>query len=98
MISKFLQMGVINRRARLARAIAGVCVVLWVAGSISTLYGCLAPNGRCPIARSLSRTTRHTFLGPAHGIVTASEHNPLLTHGDHLLLRLGICSVIPPTR
>lgn len=80
MISKFLQMGIIHRRARLARAIAGVCVVLWVAGSISTLYGCLAPQWTTPhCPQSQSNNGPHTLGSCAwhcDGFGTQSSSDP----------------------
>lgn len=59
--NKFVQIGIIHRRARLARAIAGICVVLWVAGSMSTLYGGLAPQWTTPhCPQSQSHKAPHT--------------------------------------
>ena len=61
MISTFLQMRTENRRAGFSRAIAGLCVVLWLAGSVSTLYGSLTPQWttlHCP--QSHSNSAQHT--------------------------------------
>ena len=48
MIDVFLQKWTESRRARFSRAIAGVCVALWVTGSVSMLYGNLAPQWTTP--------------------------------------------------
>ncbi len=61
MIGAFLQMWTEGRRGRLSRAIAAVCVVLWVAGSVSTLYGSFAPQWTTPhCPQSHSNSTQHT--------------------------------------
>ena len=61
MIGKFLQMWTENRRARCFRAIAGVCIVLWVAGSVSVVYGSLAPQWTTPhCPQSHSNAAHHT--------------------------------------
>ena len=62
MIGEFLQMWTENRRARFSRAIACVCVVLWVAGSVSTLYGSLAPQWTTPhCPQSHLNSAQHTL-------------------------------------
>jgi hypothetical protein len=48
LIGRFLQMWTTSRRGKFPRVIAGVCAVLWVAGSVSTLYGGLAPQWTTP--------------------------------------------------
>ena len=61
MIGTFLQLWTESRRGRLSRAIAGVCVVLWVAGSVSTLYGSLTPQWTTPhCPQSHSNSAHHT--------------------------------------
>jgi hypothetical protein len=59
MIIRFLQMWTANRRARLSRAIAGVCVVLCMAGAVSTLYGGLAPQWTTPHCPQSHSTSAH---------------------------------------
>ena len=44
----FLQIRTACRPAGFSRAMAGVCVVFWLAGSISTLYGSPAPQWTTP--------------------------------------------------
>jgi len=61
MIGTFLQMWTASRRDRLSRAIAGVCVALWMAGSISTLYGSITPQRTTPhCPQSQSNSAQHT--------------------------------------
>jgi len=61
MIGMFLQMWILSRRGRFSRAIAGVYVVLWVAGSVSALYGSLTPQWTTPhCPQSHSNTAHHT--------------------------------------
>jgi hypothetical protein len=61
MIGMFLQMWTANRRARFFRTIAGACVVLWVAGSVSTLYGSLTSQWTTPhCPQSHSNSAHHT--------------------------------------
>ena len=61
MIGTFLQMWTANRRARFSRAIAGVCVVLWLTGSVSTLYGTRTPQWTTPhCPQSHSNSAQHT--------------------------------------
>lgn len=64
MIGAFLQMWTANRRGTFSRAIAGVCVVLWIAGSVSTLYGSLTPQW----------TTPHCPQGQAHSGQHSHSH------------------------
>lgn len=60
-ISRFLQMWTTSRRGKFPRVIAGVCAVLWVAGSVSTLYGGLTPQWTTPhCPQSHSNTMHHT--------------------------------------
>jgi hypothetical protein len=62
MIDLCLQKWTKRRRARVSRAIAGVCVVLWLAGSVSTLYGSLTPQWttpHCPQSHSHSTQPMH---------------------------------------
>jgi hypothetical protein len=61
MIRRFVHMGTTNRRGTFSRAIAGVCIVLWMAGSISTLYGSLSPQSKTPhCPQSHSGSAQHT--------------------------------------
>lgn len=61
MISTFLQMRAENRRAGFSRAIAGLCVALWLAGSVSTLYGSLTPQWTTPhCPQPHSNSAQHT--------------------------------------
>jgi hypothetical protein len=61
MIGMFLQIWTASRRGRFSRAIAGVCVALWVAGSVSTLYGSLTPQWTTPhCPQSHSNSAHHT--------------------------------------
>jgi hypothetical protein len=61
MISTFLQMRAENRRGTFSRAIACVCVSLWLAGSVSALYGSLTPQGTTPhCPQSHSNSAHHT--------------------------------------
>lgn len=56
-----LQMWTESRRGRLSRAIAGVCVALWVAGSVSMLYGSRTPQWTTPhCPQSHSNSAQHT--------------------------------------
>ena len=64
MIGKLLQMWAESRRDKISRAIAGVCVVLWIAGSVSTLYGSLTPQW----------TTPHCPQGQAHSGQHSHSH------------------------
>jgi len=62
MIDLFLQKWTESRRARFSRAIAGVCVVFWLAGSVSTLHGSLTPQWtipHCPQSHSHSAQPTH---------------------------------------
>ena len=63
MITRFLQMWTTNRRARLSRAIASACVVLWIAGSVSTLYGGLAPQWTTPHCPQSHSNAAHHLHG-----------------------------------
>ena len=61
MIGMFLQMWSASRRGRFSHAIAGVCVTLWLAGSVSTLYGSLTPQWTTPhCPQSHSNSAQHT--------------------------------------
>ena len=61
MIDVFLQKWTESRRARFSRAIAGVCVVLWLAGSVSTLYGSRTPQWTTPhCPQSHPNNAQHT--------------------------------------
>ena|SRR6185295_14792443 len=61
MIGTFSQMWTENRRAGVSRAIAGICMVLWMAGSVSTLYGSVAPQWTTPhCPQSHSNGAQHT--------------------------------------
>ena len=61
MIGTFLQMWTASRRGKFSRAIASVCVVLWMAGSVSTLYGSLTPQWTTPhCPQSHSNSAHHT--------------------------------------
>lgn len=64
MVGTFLQMWTANRRDTFSRAIAGVCVALWIAGSVSTLYGSLTPQW----------TTPHCPQGQAHSGQQSHSH------------------------
>ena len=62
MIDVFLQKWTESRRARFSRTIAGVCVALWLTGSVSMLYGNLAPQWttpHCPQSHSHSTQPMH---------------------------------------
>jgi hypothetical protein len=59
-----------NHQGSLSRAIAGVCLVLWVAGSVSLVYGSLTPQW----------TTPHCPQGQAHG--GHQQHNHCTWHCD----------------
>ena len=62
MIDVFLQEWTENRQARFARAVAGICVVLWLAGSVSKLYGTPTPQSttpHCPQSHSHSTQPMH---------------------------------------
>jgi hypothetical protein len=48
MVTMFSQIWAKTKRGQSSRAIAGLCVVLWLAGSASTLYGSLAPQWTTP--------------------------------------------------
>jgi len=64
MIGMFLQMWTASRRGIFSRAIAGICVVLWVAGSVSTLYGSLTPQWttpHCPQGQAHSGQHSHSY-------------------------------------
>jgi hypothetical protein len=45
MVSQILGQGA---RSRFPRALAGVCVLLWLVGSVSSLYGSLTPQWTMP--------------------------------------------------
>ncbi len=61
MISAFLQMRIENRRGQFSRAIAGICVVLWLTGSVSTLYGSLTQQWTAPhCPQTHSNSAHHT--------------------------------------
>ena len=61
MISTFLQMRAENWRGTFSRAIACICVSLWMAGSVSTLYGSLTPQWTTPhCPQSHSNAAHHT--------------------------------------
>ena len=61
MISMFLQVRAENRRGTFSRAIACVCVSLWLAGSVSTLYGSRTPQWTTPhCPQSHSNSAQHT--------------------------------------
>ena len=62
MIDLFLQKWAEGRRARFSRTIAGVCVALWLTGSVSMLYGSLTPQWttpHCPQSHSHSTLPAH---------------------------------------
>jgi hypothetical protein len=62
MIDLFLQKWTESRRARFSRAIAGICVALWLTGSVSMLYGNIAPQWttpHCPQSHSHSTQPTH---------------------------------------
>jgi hypothetical protein len=62
MIDVFLQKWTEGGRARFSRTIAGVCVALWVTGSVSMLYGSLTPQWttpHCPQSHSHSTQPMH---------------------------------------
>ena len=62
MIDVFLQKWTESRRARFSRAIAGICVALWLTGSVSMLYGNIAPQWttpHCPQSHSHSTQPTH---------------------------------------
>ena len=62
MIDVFLQTWKETRRARFSRTIAGLCVALWLTGSVSMLYGNLAPQWtvpHCPQSHSHSTQSTH---------------------------------------
>ncbi len=62
MIDVFLQKWTESRRARFSRTIAGVCVALWLTGSVSMLYGSLTPQWttpHCPQSHSHSTQPMH---------------------------------------
>ena len=62
MIDVFLQKWTERRRARFSRMIAGLCVALWLTGSVSMLYGNLAPQWtvpHCPQSHSHSTQSTH---------------------------------------
>ena len=48
MIGTFSQVWTVGHRITFYRAVAGICAVLWVAGSVSTLYGDLTPQWTMP--------------------------------------------------
>ena len=93
MIGTFLQMWTASRRVRFSRAVAGVCVVLWVAGSVSTLYGSLTPQWTTPhCPQSHSNSAHHTHGSCAwhcDGIDTQSSSGrswgPSITPTGYLL-------------
>lgn len=61
MIGTCSQMWTASWRGKFCRAIASVCVVLWLAGSVSTLYGSLTPQWTTPhCPQSHSNSTHHT--------------------------------------
>ena len=61
MIGAFLQIWTASPRGRLPRAIACACIVLWVTGSVSTLYGGFTPQGTTPhCPQSQSSSAQHT--------------------------------------
>ena len=62
MIGTFLQMWAKSPQAGFSRGVASVCVALWLAGSVSTLYGSLTPQWmtpHCPQAHSNSAQHGH---------------------------------------
>ena len=64
MIDMLFPMRTETRRARFSRAIAGVCVALWLAGSASTLYGSPTPQWttlHCPQSHSSDALRTHGF-------------------------------------
>ena len=61
MIGTFSQMSTASRRGRFCRAIAFVCAMLWMAGSVSTLYGSLTPQWTTPhCPQSHAKAAHHT--------------------------------------
>src|SRR6185295_15910072 len=48
MSNMFSQIWGWRARSRFARAMAGACVLLWMVGSVSTLYGSLTPQWTTP--------------------------------------------------
>jgi len=73
----FSQIWTASRQGRFSRAIAYVCVVLWVAGSGSTLYGSVTPQWttlHCPQSHSNSaHHTRGSCAWHCDGIETRSS-------------------------
>jgi len=76
MIDAFLQIWTASRRGKLSRAVACVCVALWVSGSVSMLYGSLTPQWTTPhCPQSHSNSAHHTHSSCAwhcDGIETQS--------------------------
>lgn len=102
MIGMFLQMWTEDRRARCFRAIAGLCVALWVVGSISVVYGSLAPQWttpHCPQGQTHSGQQSHSHcVWHCDGIDTPSSSGrswrPAITptgflHGDFTATIIG---------
>ena len=99
MIGAFLEMWTASRRGRLSRAIAGVCVALWVTGSVSMLHGSLTPQwttAHCP--QSHSNSAQHTHGSCAWHCDGIESQSSSADHGDRLLLRPDFCSEILPTQ
>jgi hypothetical protein len=63
MIGTFSQMWAASQRDTFSPAIAGFCAVLWVAGSVSTLYGSLSPQWTMPHCPQSHSTTAHRTHG-----------------------------------
>lgn len=104
MSSTFLKTLPENRQARFSHAVAGVCVALWLAGSVSTLYGSLTPQWTTPhCPQSHSHSAQHTHGSCAShcdGIETQSSSDrswgPSIAPPWYLLgnSTVTICTVI----
>ncbi len=77
MVRTFFQVRAESRWGQSSRAIAGLCVALWLAGSVSTLYGNLAPQWttpHCPQAHSTNAQHTHgSCVWHCDGIETQSS-------------------------
>ena len=61
MVRTFFQMRTETRRGQFSRVIAGLSVALWLAGSVSTLYGSLTPQWTTPhCPQSHSSAAQHS--------------------------------------
>ncbi len=69
-----LQIQTESRRGKFFRACVGVCVALWVAGSVSPLYGSLPSKSHCPQSNSSSaHHTQGSCASHCDGIETPSS-------------------------